>query len=251
MKDDLIFARSLFSECFDTDEREALIILGFAKNHGKILLKSRGGEIANMICSCEIKDKDFSADYLFACCTKKELRGLGLFKSHLSETIGDRGALLIPESKSLFGFYERLGFLPITHLEVLTDSFDGFRDRDITKEKLFEFYKESCIFPKKDFSAFSAAIDAFLHYGGRIKEKDGVFITVIGGEIREIFAKSKDEVVSVLRSSPNGKTKLLLPFDYKDLLSANGIEFCENSIAMAKNVKPSMMKKIYLNNLFN
>ena len=104
---------------------------------------------------------------------------------------------------------------------------------------------------KKDFSTFSATVDAFLHYGGSIKEKDGIFTTTIDGKITEILAKSKQEVVSMLKESQNGKTKLLLPFDFKELLSESKIAFSENTVAMAKNLSPSLMKKIYINNLFN
>lgn len=251
MKTDLGLAFKLFSECFETDEEEARIILGFAEKHGSILFKKQKGEIANMICRFEIKDKDFCADYLFACCTKEKFRKLGLFKEHLFEVIGNKSAVLIPENETLFGFYEKLGFLPVKHLEVTTDAFDDFRVCELTSEALFEVYKSSCAFPKKDLPAFCATIDAFLHYGGRIKENGGIFATVIDDKITEIFAKSRQEVVSLLKKSQNGKSKLLLPLDFKELLCENGIEFSENTVAMAKNVSPPLMKKIYLNNLFN
>jgi hypothetical protein len=251
MKTDFGLAFTLFSECFETDEKEARIILEFAEKHGKLFLKKQEDEVANMICLCEIKDKDFCADYLFACCTKEKFRKKGIFKNHLFEIIGSKSAVLIPENETLFGFYEKLGFVPIKHLEIMTDAFDDFRDCEITKEELFEAYKSSCVFPKKDFFTFCAAIDAFLHYGGSIKEKDGIFMTVIENEITEIFAKSRQEVISLLKKSQNGKTKLLLPFDFKELLAENEIDFSENTVAMAKNVPPSLMNKIYLNNLFN
>ncbi len=244
-------AKKLFSVCFDTDEKEAEIIIGFAEKHGSIHIKRAENEAVNMICSCEITDGDFKADYLFACCTKPEFRNLGLFKKHLFEVIGDKSAVLLPENESLFPFYERLGFSPIYHLEVTTDAFDGAKEVSVSLETLFKTYQSSILFPKKDFSAFSSTVSAFLHYGGVIKEKNGVFFTVIGDRITEIFAESEEEIVSLLKNSKSGRQKLMLPQGFKELLSENKIEFTKNAVAMAKNLSPSQIEKIYLNNLFN
>ena len=251
MKTDFEKAFALFSECFDTDKHETEIILNFAKEHGQIFYKMKNGVLSNLICLCEISDGGLKADYLFGCCTRQEFRGQGIFKNHIAEVIGNKSAILIPEKKELFPFYERLGFLPITHLEVLTDGFNDFDDCEFDENKLFEIYKRSEIFPKKDFFTFSSTMNAFLHYGGRIKEKNGVFITVIGNEITEIFAESTSDVVLILKESKKGENRLLLPYRYKKLLIESNIEFSENTVAMAKNIKPSLIEKIYINNLFN
>lgn len=251
MSAEALAAKQLFIECFDTDEKETEIIVGFAKNHGKIHLKRFGNEIANLICVCEITDGDFFADYLFGCCTKKDFRNKGLFKSHLFEVIGDKSAVLIPENENLFAFYEGLGFSEITHLEVMTNAFDGAKVSNLSAEELFSVYKKSDIFPKKDFQTFSATLCAFLHYGGAVKEKDGVFATVIDGKITEIYSESKEKTLSLLKTSFEGNQKLLLPQTYEEALSENKIKFTKKAIAMAKNISPSLMKKIYVNNLFN
>ena len=245
----LDIAKSLFSDCFPTDPREADIILDFANRFGSILLKEQDRQIANMICSCDITDGDFSASYLFACCTKQEFRSLGIFKEQLS-TFSDKPIFLIPESDSLHAFYERLGFSPIKHLTVTTDGFDDFSDVNPDRDELFAAYIESIAYPKKDFNLFSATLDAFYHYGGRVLVKNGVFITVIGDEIREVFADSFDKIIAILKKSSVGNKKLLLPYHLKDRLIQNGIEFSENTLAMARNL-PSQMNKIYINNLFN
>ena len=64
-----------------------------------------------------VEGKDYSIGYLYAVCTAEEYRKRGVMRTMLPELLeemkgqGYHAAILVPASKSLFGYYEALGFI--------------------------------------------------------------------------------------------------------------------------------------------
>lgn len=243
-------AKDLFLDCFDSDENEAEIILSFAHAFGEISLSYLENEPANMICRTEIGCGGFTADYIFACCTEPKFRNKGIFSRRLIDAVGDKTAFLIPERKELFSFYQKLGFEPIIHLEAEFFGIGCAKDvNDVSC--LYDKYAESEAFPRKSKPLFEATLKAFLAYGGRIKEKDGVFMLVRDNVVTEFFGKSKSLAIDAVENCLDGCFTVLMPASFEEQLKSKGVKYEKKSIAMAKNIDPSQMPQIYLNNLFN
>ncbi len=244
-------AKTLFLECFDSKEDDAETVLGFASEFGRVSLRYAKNKAASMICSAEIKDGDFRADYIFACCTSPEFRNRGLFKAHLDEIVGEKPVILIPERDELFKMYEHLGFEPIYHLEA---EFFGNRNatdlhRNVTE--IFSLYQNSNVFPKKSKALFDASLKAFLSYGGEIKEKDGTVMLVNGRTVTEIFAKTEENAINAAKDCFDGRFLVMFPLSFEAALKNQNIKYEKKSIAMAKNLNPLQLSQIYFNNLFN
>ncbi len=241
-------AKELYRDCFSNDETESDIILDFAFSYGKVRLLREEEQEAGMICHCDLSDGDFSAKYIFAACVKKEFRGRGFFRGFLEKTIGNGGAILIPQTRDLFFMYEKLGFTPVFHLETVIDGQGKGVPFCGSTDELYAVYKKSDLFPKKSRPLFDACISAFLHYGGRIMKSEECVYLLDGNRVSEVFAKKPSEAVEGLKKGVSGGVCAMLPVFYADALADNGYKYTKNAISMSKNVDCS---KIYINNLFN
>lgn len=240
-------AERLYRKSFAVYSDEPEIILGFAEKHGNISLIKQDGATAGMICTADIRDGDFSAQYIFAACISPEYRGKGLFRKHLNELCESKPTILIPENEDLFSMYEHLGFVDVVCLEADIDGENTAEDFDGTFDELYEIYKSSFQFPKKDSSLFKAAIKAHLAYGGEIKRQGASAILVFNGNAVDIFSPTADLAVSSAKSLI-GRYKAVFPLECANALNDAGIAFSEKKIAMAKNI---LNTNIYINTLFN
>lgn len=239
--------RALFLECFPETEKEADIILDFAKNNGEFHSVYENGVLINMICTTPISDNGFNADYAFACGTKKTHRGQGLFRRHLNEVVGENRSLLIPENEELYRMYEHLGYEPIFCLEA---EFNGSGDAIASEadiDELFDIYKRSYLFPKKSFELFKATLNAFVSYGGKAVKNGLSVLLVYGDTATETFAPDPETAVNAARICK----KALFPMTDKPILDRLNIKYEKKRIAMAKNIPAEVMHKIFINNLFN
>ena len=237
--------RALFCECFPDTVNEADIILGFAREHGKIHETSIGERLASIACTCPIKDNGFYAEYIFACGTKAEFRGQGLFSRQLEKITDGTPALLIPENESLFAMYEHLGFKTVYCLKLHSESPLPLEEATLEDARLA--HKSSFCFPKKSDELFEATAKAFLSYGNEIK-RFGSAVLMMQGEIAtEIFAQSKEEALSAALACKYS----YLPLDMADMLDAKGLKYERIRIASAKNIPDKILDSLYINNLFN
>lgn len=241
-------ALNLFIGCFPESGDETAIILDYAAKHGKIHILNKNGVAANMVCTANISDKGFNAQYIFAAGTKPEYRNKGLFRKHLEDIIGNSPALLIPENESLFPMYEKLGFRRIYCLEADTNGDGSAINFTGDINELYEIYKSSYQFPKKDIALFEATVTAHLIYGGEIKIKNGSAVLISDGNAVDIFAINPKNAVEAAKRANYGKYKAILPLICAKELEAQNIHYRKKSIAMGKNIENA---EIYLNTLFN
>lgn len=241
-------AKRLFLECFDSDEEEADIILGYAAEFGKIDTLYRNGEAVNMVCSTKIIDNDFRSDYIFAVCTKPNYRKQGFFRKQLDVLFGDSPVVLIPENESLIPFYLRLGFEPIYVTEADINGSGQAKEFTGDIKTLYNNYKSSIQFPKKDINLFEASIKAHISYGGIIKCINNSAILIIDGRVTDVYAPNESEALNAAKSALNGKYKAIFPLSCSDVLNKHGIEYSKKCIAMGKDLRHT---DLYINNLFN
>lgn len=238
----------LFKQCFDTSDAETEIIMGYAERHGKIHFIYDGKTAVNMICVAPLEFQGFTAQYIFAVCTKSEYRRQGLFRKHLEAVVGDSPALLIPENKTLTAMYEKLGFSPIAYLEAEISAKGGAEEFNGTIEELYRIYKRCNQSPKKDFELFKATVNAHLHYGGKIFTVEDCAMFICEDIITDIFASTTEKIIRTAFSAKIGQYKAILPLDAQEILKSNGINCKDISIVMAKNMPNP---QIYINTLFN
>lgn len=239
-------ALDIYRECFELCGGDDELILGFAAKHGKIHIKYENGTAVNMICEAEMGDSGFC--YIFACATPKGFRKKGIFRRHTDEVIGNRPAILIPESEELFAVYTRLGFVPIYHLETESEgSCEELPDFEGDIAEMYGIYKSSCACPEKGYELFAASVKAFFAYGGKAKLADGVPMLVRNGVATEIFAPDAERALSAAKACK----RACLPLRFSEKLDEHGIKYEKKCIAMAKNIPPEAVQKIYINNLFN
>ena len=235
----------LFCECFPDTVNEAEIILGLAEKQGKIHKTHINGVLASVICTSPIKDRDFCAEYIFACGTKPEFRGKGLFRNQLDKVIGEKAAILIPENEGLFAMYERLGFKTVYCLKAHFGGSGIFCSA--TAEEAISACENACLFPKKSGLMLEAATKAFLSYGNEIKKCGDAVLLMQDGVATEIFAKSESEMLSAARACETA----LLPLSMQSLLDRENIKYEITKLASAKNIPDEVLQRIFINNLFN
>lgn len=241
-------ALPLYRECFKVYGEEDELILGYAAKHGKIHILRQDGLAVSMICTAEITDGNFKAQYIFAVCTKPEYRNRGLFRNHFETVIGETPSLLIPENENLFGFYERFGYKPLHCLEAEINGQNKSKAFDGSFDELYEIYNTSFQFPKKDIRLFKAAINAHTACGGEVKRFGSCVFLIDGGTVTDVFAATAETAVQGIMNACGGRFKAILPPETADELQKNGIKFRKKKIAMGRNI-PSV--PIYINTLFN
>ena len=106
--------------------------------------------------------KEYKAYYVYAVCTKKEYRGMGLMKGlfrELEKVAQNRGVsylFLVPAEESLFGMYEKIGFkVGFTYKEQLLNSFSC----EITEEVKALSFNEYKAYRNSDISLPSAILN--------------------------------------------------------------------------------------------
>ena len=239
--------KELFIECFPDTIKEADIILEYVEKHGRIHCEYSSDTLVNIICTSSVNDKSVYFEYIFACGTKKEARGRGIFKRKLLEVIGNKPALLIPENDSLIPMYESLGFTPIYCIKADFGVRKSYSVQEIGIEELYNAYTQSACLPKKNFSLFEASMRAFLSYGNKILREENGFLLMEGETATEIFAKSKEEMLLLAR----GCKSALLPLCLEDEIKQLNIPHSKKCFAMAKGIKHENFDDFYINNLFN
>ena len=240
-------AERLYRESFTVYGNEPGIILEYAERYGRIHFIEHENQIAGMICTAHLRDGDFAAEYIFAACISAGHRGKGLFRKTLDEIFGSEPSVLIPENDGLFSMYEKMGYTPIFCLEAEMFGENTSEEFNGSSDELYEIYKSSFQFPKKDICLFKAAIKAHLAYGGEIKRFENSVVLVYGGNAVDIFSPTLKEAVSSAKSC-RGNYKALLPLECADALKRENIDFSKKKIAMSKNI---LNTDIYINTLFN
>lgn len=91
----------------------------FAKRYESAAVFEKDSVIVSALhllrCECFLGGKEFTALYIYAAATLKEHRSNGYMReliSWVAENAGCDCILLVPAEKSLFGYYEKFGFLP-------------------------------------------------------------------------------------------------------------------------------------------
>lgn len=237
--------KELFVECFSDTANEADIILGFAESHGQIFEKRINGELVNIICTAQVFER-LPIEYVFACGTKKEFRGRGIFKEQLNKAIGNKPAILIPENESLFKMYEGMGFEPIYCLEADFGG-SGASACEISADELYSQYKNCCLFPKKSFNAFNASFSAFLSYKNTVTKHKNAVMLMQGETASEIFAPNEEDMLFAASRCK----KALLPLNMSDKLEKLHIKYRKKKLAAAKNLPYEVTNDLFINNLFN
>ncbi len=240
-------AINLYRECFAVYSDEAETILSYAERYGRICPIEQDGKTAGMICLTRISDGEFEAEYIFAACVTPEHREKGLFRKNLETLIGEKPSLLIPENESLFPMYEKLGYKPIYCLEADIEGENTAVDFGGTVDELYEIYKSSFQFPKKDIALFKAVIGAHLAYGGKIKRLGDCIALIFQGNAVDIFAPTAKNALR-MANSLYGRYKAIFPLECEAVLRGAGAIFGKKRIAMAKNIPQT---NIYINTLFN
>lgn len=116
----------LWQEAFGDDEATAGFVLDRFAGPENVLIAEEDGAIAAYACAIPVTMGRYRGIYLYGVNTKKELRGRGIMARLLGEIHTDaarRGrdfAVLVPEGKKLFGFYEKFGYTTRFYHRIVT-----------------------------------------------------------------------------------------------------------------------------------
>ena len=174
---------SLWAEAFgDSRERISDFLDSFCQN---MLVFEKEGRIASMVTILEMKIGAEKGRYIYALATDKRFRGQGLatelieyVKRFLTEN-GEKFLILLPQSKSLYDFYEKRGFSKLFCTKTIQMSdlsdFYGLDVKKITAKDYFKRRKE--YFKKERYAEWDIKMLEYMRtlYNGEFVsvEKDG------------------------------------------------------------------------------
>lgn len=168
----------LWQEAFGDKEDFILEMMHFFKEKGGFFgILNESDDLLCMMLYLDLPLFDGNSDrksaYIYACATKENCRGKGLFtklfeyaKKELQEE-GYQYIFCVPQDLSLFEFYKKLGFDITFSKGVYNGKNDGKRAEFETKKlentkEIYKVYKEnfgfSGMFPNKDFDTFEKAL---------------------------------------------------------------------------------------------
>jgi len=246
--------KELYKICFDTDEKEAQTVLGFARKHGEIHFLSDGGRIVSTLCLCALED---GIKYLFAAATHPEYQNQGLFKKNLQLSVksGD-SVVCIPERPDLFPLYEKLGFAKFGGvLEVKTNGNGGLlekRKKTADLRQLYRIYRASTLYPKKTEELFFSTIEYHLLYQGTIVTDGSFYALADGKNIKELCvpAGEEDRLPALMEGLSDGTNAIVLPASFLPYLAKKQIS-CEHKRLFALKSDTLEANKLYINILYN
>ena len=170
------YIRALWQEAFGDEGGFLEQFEKYAYDPEKFRVKSENGEIvsAHYMFDCEYEGGRVA--YIYGVATKKEHRGRGHSTALLEETHlylkerGYAGALLVPQSPSLFAFYERLGYKVCSHVTEISATASG------KHLSLYQINAEEYMTRRKD----------YLPYGAVLQDK-GVMLDYIASDNEFFF----------------------------------------------------------------
>lgn len=140
----------IWHEAFGDSKEFVYSFLGAADYENTCLVCLDGGRAASMLFMLPaeaVSDKNhFFGKYIYAVATGKEFRGRGYAKKLLSyaelaaQELRSSFLILVPAEKSLFSFYEKLGYTIKTKADKIDASYNGFYSASVRKCSSDEFY---------------------------------------------------------------------------------------------------------------
>ncbi|HAN20221.1 MAG: hypothetical protein A2Y15_09710 [Clostridiales bacterium GWF2_36_10] len=249
--------KALFTECFGEGDVLAEEILGYARDFGEIHYLIEDGKIVTMLCLAGLET---GLKYLFAVATSPEYRKRGLFAKNLSLSVTENERIVcIPENKTLFPLYDKVGFIKhgyVLQANIVGDGSLLQKTTDIDLDKLYEIYKNSSFFPKKPKELFFSTIRCHLLYGGTIINDKNFYalISKSSGKsiINELCVITIDEqrIPELIKGCTVGETTINLPIKFISLLKENGIKYRNRKIFALKSEKFEN-NQFYINILYN
>lgn len=249
--------KKLFLVSFGENKKISEEILGYAKDYGRIHYLKEDGKIATMLCVTELED---NLKYMFAVATNPDYRNKGLFRKNFTESFNkDDKIICIPENKSLFALYEKLGFNKHGHILLAEGDDTVFLNHPCTDnadfDMLYEIYKNTLFYPKKSRHLFFSTINYHLLSGGKIIYGNNFYaLAYIKNDSKYIselcLPRSEEErLPDIVRGEGNEKVMYSLDLRYESILRKNRIPSTKERVfALTKNTKKD---KMYINILYN
>ncbi len=251
---EFIKLKELYRYCFHANEQDADEILGFAQKYGEVHYLIDGERITTMLCLCTLEG---GIKYLFAVATHPDFRKQGLFRKNLRLAAkSEDNIVCIPEDRSLFRFYEKLGFTRFgSVLQVKADgngSLLGQRTGNIDMDNLYRIYQSSPLYPHKTEDLFASTINYHILYKGTVITDGSFYALLDGSNIRELClpAGEEERLPGLIKVLSDGTNTILLPVRYLNTLKKNNIP-CRRRRIFALKSDILDANNLYINILYN
>ncbi len=202
--EDLPAIKEIWNECFPGEEAFAELFFREIYDEECELVCELDGEIAGILSAFPCKFGELSAKYIYGVGTRKKFRSRGVAAALIAK--GEEAcdfAVLIPQTESLFAFYEKLGYTELFRVSKEEISPRGSLDFRLAEEGdipyLNEVYEKclgSVLHPERDLRHWETTISEYRLSGGGIAVFDGgYFVFARDGEktyVTELFAIGRE-----------------------------------------------------------
>ncbi len=179
-QNDIIKLKSLWINTFDEDETAVNIFFDNTMSYTSVYCAESDDKIVSAVYLIHCKLNDKKAHYLCGASTDKSYRKMGIMSKLIKYALDDSEdeySLLFPANESLYGFYEKLGYLPNCNAKRCK----------ISKQELLniEFSSENILIQNNNFIDFAESY--YSYYG----------IKVLRNEKAILFADEKDDYTDI------------------------------------------------------